>query len=80
MTYDEFLYWVAYRQKFGSLNGGRRTDIAIARLCVLMARVNGVTDANGRPIEFEAFLPSEHNEETPEFASDDDIINAFMVK
>lgn len=80
MTYDEFLYWVSYRQKFGSLNPGRRTDLAVARLCVLVARAASVTDQAGNYFRFEDFLPQEDQEESPEFATDDDIIKAFMVK
>lgn len=70
MTYDEFLTWVSYRAKHGSFNLGRRIDLAAATVALITAQVNGAKEA-----KFEDFLPKY---QTSEYASDEDIIAAFM--
>lgn len=40
MTYDEFLAWVAYRAKRGSLHFGMRIESAVATLSALFANAH----------------------------------------
>lgn len=37
LSWDEWLMWVAYRAKRGSLNTGYRAEVAAARICALYA-------------------------------------------
>lgn len=40
LSYLEYLQWIRFRNKRGSLNSGFRVEIAIAQLCALFANVN----------------------------------------
>lgn len=64
LSYDEFLSWVAYRRKRGSLNIGMRVERAAALLATLFANVN--SKEGGYKIY--DFMP--HDEE-PELTIDD---------
>ncbi len=63
MTHDEWLSWLAYLRKYGSLNDGMRVDLAIARLCTLVSR------AIGGKGEMKDFMPvyeeQDENQEAP---------------
>ena len=61
MSHDEWLSWLAYLRKYGSLNDGLRTDLATARLCALVSR------ALGGKAEMKDFIPV--YEEEPEAES-----------
>lgn len=37
ISFPEYLDWLAYLRKHGSLNPGYRIDLAVARLCSVMA-------------------------------------------
>lgn len=58
MSHDEWLSWLAYLRKYGSLNDGLRTDLATARLCAF------VSHALGGKAEMKDFIPV--YEEEPE--------------
>lgn len=51
MTHDEYLSWLAYMQKRGSLHDGTRLDMAMARLQLQINR------AIGGKAEYDDFLP-----------------------
>ena len=71
MSHDEWLSWLAYLRKFGSLNDGLRTDLAIARLCVLVNR------ALGGKAEMKDFIPV-YEEEPQEEAQSMEQIAAML--
>lgn len=59
MSHDEYLSWLAYMQKRGSLHGGTRLDMAMARLRLQINR------AIGGNAEYADFLPT-YGEPEPE--------------
>lgn len=67
MSHVEFLSWLAYLRKHGSLHQGYRTDMAVARLCSVMA--------HGK-IPPSDFMPEYEQEET----SLDDVAKLMGVK
>lgn len=58
ITHDEYLSWLAYMQKRGSLNQGTRGDVAMARL---QFQINRTMGGNA---EYVDFLPNrgDHDE------------------
>lgn len=79
LTAEEFGVWLAYRQKRGPLNHMFRTDYAIARLSVLISRVNG-----GK-LDIKDFMPYIDEDEVNQENDDDssslsDFVNAFKGK
>lgn len=61
MSYAEFLSWVAFRDKRGSLNGGLRVEEAVARLMALTINIHA--GKNGPGYRMYDFAP--HIEEPP---------------
>lgn len=57
--YVEFLDWVEYRRKRGSLHPGMRTERAGALVAAILANVNRKKDS--QPVSFYQFAP--HHEE-----------------
>lgn len=74
MTHDEWLSWLAYLRKFGSLNDGLRTDLAIARLCLMVNR------AMGGKAEMKDFIPVYEDPEPQEAQSMEQIAALFGAR
>jgi len=59
ISYPEFLQWMAYRQKRGSLNTGMRVERAGALVATLLANKDRKKDS--QPVSFYQFAP--HHDE-----------------
>jgi hypothetical protein len=59
LSYVEFLDWVEYRRKRGSLNQGMRIERAGALIATIIANVNRKKDS--QPVSFYKFAP--HHDE-----------------
>lgn len=66
LSYVEFLDWVAYRRKRGTLNAGMRVERAGALLATMQANINRKKDS--QPVSFFRFAP--HHDE-PQLSLDE---------
>ena len=73
MTHAESLQWVAYINKRGSLNVGRRLDRGFAMLTKYLLTVNG------HKAEIEDFLPKTERVQDEYIAKPEDVLNLFRA-
>ena len=71
---NELSFWMDYRKRFGSLNVGRRVELAVGQLTYLFALVN--SDKNNKP-DLENFMPHEAIKE--EAANDDSALERQLL-
>ena len=74
MSHEEWLSWLAYLRKYGSLNDGLRNDVAVARLCLMVNR------ALGGKAELKDFIPVYEEEEPQEASSMEQIAALFGAR
>ena len=74
MSHDEWLSWLAYFRRFGSLNHGTRVDVATARLCLMVNR------AMGGKAELKDFIPVYEDPEPQEAQSMEQIAAMFGAR
>lgn len=61
LPYPEFIQWLKYRRKHGSLDTGQRVEQAVARLSALYA--NAHRKQNAPPFKWQDFSPHYEPEE-----------------
>lgn len=62
ISYEEYLWWVAYLNKRGSLNLGQRIDGSTAMLAHLVATAAGIKHKSGRALRMSDFMPHADNQ------------------
>jgi hypothetical protein len=63
ITHDEFVAWVGYIRKRGTLNVGLRLEVGLG---LLLSRVYNATGGDTEPTDFMPHLKPEPLEDTPE--------------
>lgn len=57
LSYREFMLWMAYRQKRGSLNWGMRAEVSSGRLAALYANSKRNPQKTPEPFHIHEFAP-----------------------
>ena len=74
MSHEEWLSWLAYLRKYGSLNDRLRFEMSVARLCLMVNR------GLGGQAQLKDFIPVYEQEEPQEASSMEQIAALFGAK